>query len=154
MNPNAHSSPRIPPNPNPGPQSHQALQTLLTARRGIAWSRSGCIASILPSGLGLEFRNLRAHPYDGTWALSAPTEYPKMVTSVEGGPLQHVEWSPNGTDLAVIDASGRVSILAMTSSLNKPSVARNGLVDQGVDDLHSIVGCKWLGLLPVQRPVC
>jgi hypothetical protein len=126
---------------------------LLISPRGLAWSRWGCVVSILPSGTGLQFRSLRCHPYDGTWDLSEPSDYPQINRSLDACPLQHVCWSPNGSDLAVIDASGRISIFTMTNSLNKPNLAKNGFIEPA-DDLHAVAGAYWLNLFPVQRAVC
>ena len=123
--------------------------------RGIAWSKWGSVASIAANGAALELRNLRCHPRNGTWALSEPTVTPSFSSILDGGPLKHICWSPTGSDLAVIDAAGRVTILAVFSSLNKPSLSRSCEADPA-DDLQSIVGCYWLNLAPYppNRPVC
>lgn len=73
-----------------------------------------------------------------------------LIPDVAGGPVQHLSWSPTGTELAVIDAVGRVSILTTYAALNKPGVVRNCSIDN-VDDLNGVVGCFWLN---TQRPVC
>jgi mediator of RNA polymerase II transcription subunit 16 len=124
------------------------------ARRTIAWSKWGSIASITPDGAVLEFRNLRCSPEDGTWALSEPTKTPPLTSNSDGGPLKHICWSPTGSELAVIDAVGRVTILSIFSSLNKPTLSRHCQVDSA-DDLHGVVGCYWLNLAPypANRPV-
>jgi mediator of RNA polymerase II transcription subunit 16, fungi type len=71
----------------------------------------------------------------------------------DGLALQHLCWSPNGSDLAAIDAVGRVSILTIGTFMNKPSLARSGHTDP-TEDMHAVVGAYWLNLLPVQnRPV-
>ncbi len=127
----------------------------LTFCRRIAWSKWGSIASIAANGTSLELRNLRCHPRDGTWALSEPTVTSTLPsTGGGGGPLKHLCWSPTGSELAVADASGRITILSVFSSLNKPSLMRNSQSDP-LDDLHAIVGCFWLNLAPYppNRPV-
>ncbi|KFY19349.1 hypothetical protein V493_08002, partial [Pseudogymnoascus sp. VKM F-4281 (FW-2241)] len=113
----------------------------------IAWSRWGSIASITSNGLGLEFRNLRIHPKDGSWDLSDPTSIPQIAPAADGGQLKHLCWSPNGADLAAIDASGRIAILNLAQSLNKPTFTRNSNVDP-IDDLRAVVGAYWLNLSP------
>ncbi len=131
-----------------------ASNILLTPSRAIAWSKWGCLASITPDGAGLEFRNPRCHPRDGGWDLSDPTIFPQVTPSLDGGPLRHVCWSPNGSDLAAIDSSGRVSILTLANSLNKPNLVRSSQIDP-TEDIHSVVGAYWLNLFPIhQRPVC
>jgi hypothetical protein len=127
----------------------------LTPDRGIAWSKWGSIAAIASNGAALELRNLRCNPENGTWALSEPTATPNFSSAQDGGPLKHLSWSPTGSDLAVIDAAGRITILAVFSSLNKPSLSRPCGGDPA-DDLHGIVGCYWLNIAPYpsNRPVC
>lgn len=122
--------------------------------RGIAWSKWGSIAAISSNGVALELRNLRCHPKDGSWALSEPTTTPPFTNSLDGGPLKHLCWSPTGSELAVIDAAGRVTILGLFSSLNKPTLHRTSQLDPA-DDLHRVVGCYWLNLAPypANRPV-
>lgn len=102
----------------------------------------------------MEVRNLRIHPDDGAWALSVPLVTPNFSNSMEGGPLKHLSWSPNGSDLAAIDAAGRVTILSVFSTLNKPTLSRVGQGDPS-DDLHAVVGSYWLNLttIPPNRPV-
>lgn len=129
-------------------------QLALIRSRGIAWSKWGSIASITSNGAALELRNLRCSPEDGSWALSEPSITPPLV-NMDGGPLKHLCWSPTGSELAVIDSAGRVTILAIFASLNKPSISRNCQVDPP-DDLHKVVGCYWLNLgpYPANRLVC
>jgi mediator of RNA polymerase II transcription subunit 16 len=113
----------------------------------------GSIASITPNGAGLEFRNIRTHPKDGTWEMSGPTTIPQITPSLDGGPLQHLCWGPNGSDLAVIDAAGRIAILTLGHSLNRPNFTRSSQMDSP-EELHAVVGAYWLNLSPnTQRPV-
>jgi len=76
---------------------------------------------------------------------------PKFSKGNDGGPLKHLFWSPTGCDLAVVDSTGRVTILAVFSSLNKPSLSRLFESD-AADDLHSVVGCYWLNLATPYPP--
>ncbi|OBT45969.1 hypothetical protein VE00_03746 [Pseudogymnoascus sp. WSF 3629] len=115
--------------------------------QSIAWSRWGSIASITSNGLDLEFRNLRIHPKDGSWDLSDPTIIPQIAPTVDGGQLKHLCWSPNGADLAAIDSAGRIAILNLAQSLNKPTFTRNSNVDP-IEDLRAVVGAYWLNLSP------
>jgi mediator of RNA polymerase II transcription subunit 16 len=136
-------------------QPHMLFLHPLTFDRGIAWSKWGGIASIASNGAALELRNLRVHPDNGSWSLSEPSTTPNFASSLDGGPLKHLSWSPTGCDLAVIDASGRVTIMSVFSSLNKPSMSRPCSIDPA-DDLHAIVGSFWLNVAPypLNRPVC
>lgn len=128
---------------------------LTRTSRGIAWSRWGCIASIAPNGSSLELRNLRCDPADGTWALSEPTVVANFPLAIDGGQVKHLAWSPTGSDLAVIDTAGRVTIVSIFASLNKASLNRDSRADTA-DDLHGVVGCYWLNVAayPANRPVC
>lgn len=130
-------------------------ELLLQTLRAVAWSKWGSIAAISSNGATLELRNLRCHPEDGSWTLSEPTTTPPFTATLDGGPLKHLSWSPTGSELAVIDAAGRVTILGLFSSLNKPTLHRASQVDPA-DDLHRIVGSYWLNLAPYppNRPVC
>jgi mediator of RNA polymerase II transcription subunit 16 len=126
----------------------------LTVRRAIAWSKWGSIASISPGGTTLELRNLRCSSSDGSWALSEPTLTPPLSHGAETNPLKHLCWGPTGSELAAIDTAGRVTILSLFSSLNKPTLSRHAQLDTA-DDLHAVVGCYWLNLAPYPqtRPV-
>ncbi|PQE11142.1 RNA polymerase ii mediator complex subunit sin4 protein [Rutstroemia sp. NJR-2017a BVV2] len=136
----------------PTKELHQRVDELRGSGscQGIAWSKWGSIASINSAGTGLELRNLRCHPRDGSWDLSEPTVTPQLATNLDGGPLKHLSWSPTGSELAVVDSAGRVTILQIFSSLNKPTLARPCLTDSA-DDLHAVVGSFWLNLGPVQN---
>lgn len=137
--------------------AHQVYSEIyLTFHRAVAWSKWGSIASIAQGGTSLELRNLRCHPENGTWALSEPSSTPALTMASDGTvqPLKHLCWSPTGSDLAVIDAVGRVSILDVFSSLNKPSLRRDCRLDPA-DDSYAVVGCYWLNIAayPANRPV-
>ncbi|KAJ8127316.1 hypothetical protein O1611_g6320 [Lasiodiplodia mahajangana] len=110
------------------------------------WSKGGTIASIAPDGQSLELRYLRANPTDAAWELSEP----KVITpwqNLNGGPVVHLSWGPANSELAVVDAVGRVLLLNFNSDLNRPHVSRRWDGD-AVDDLHTIVGTYWLNQLP------
>ncbi|KAI8629437.1 RNA polymerase II mediator complex subunit Sin4 [Xylariaceae sp. FL1651] len=114
--------------------------------QGLAWSKGGTIASISPNGQSLELRYLRADPKDATWGLSEP----KVIApwqSLIGGPIVHLSWGPASSELAVIDAVGRVLLLNFNTDLNRPMISRRWDGD-AVDDLHAIVGTYWLNPLP------
>lgn len=123
--------------------------------RSVAWSKWGSIATIASNGTDLELRNLRCHPGNGTWALSDPTITSSTIPAPEGGPLRHLSWSPTGSELAIIDSVGRITIMGLFSTLNKSSLQRPSQLDP-VDDLHRVVGSFWLNIAPYgsgTRPV-
>lgn len=135
----------LPVRPDP-PRRRLRKDKLTIEKRSIAWSRWGSIASVTSNGLGLEFRNLRIHPKDGSWDLSDPTIIPQ-IAPIADGQLKHLCWSPNGADLAAIDSAGRIAILNLAQSLNKPTFTRNSNVDP-IEDLRAVVGAYWLNLSP------
>lgn len=121
------------------------LRPILIQSRSIAWSRQGCIAAITSNGC-LELQSLRIDPKDGSWGLSDPTLVPSVGTSSPGQvPLQHLSWSPNGVDLAMIDTAGRVAIFS-TLLMNQPTASRNVMQDS-IDELHGVAGSVWLNLM-------
>ena len=128
-------------------------RNLLTYFRHIAWSKWGSIASIASNGTALNLQNLRCNPSDGSWSLTEPLPLPRIVEA--DVPLKHLVWNPSGSDLAVIDSAGRVAILSLFNSLNRPTMSKNSREDPA-DDLQRVVGCYWLNLapLPPNRPVC
>lgn len=133
---------------------HQRIDELRTGSccQQIAWSKSGSIASVASDGYTLEIRHLRSHPEDGTWGLSR-SNVSNFNSSQDGGPIRHLVWSPTGSELAVIDSVGRVTILAMFASLNKLNIVKSCHIDS-VDDLQTVVGSYWLPLAayPPGRP--
>ncbi|ROT36946.1 mediator of RNA polymerase II transcription subunit 16 [Sodiomyces alkalinus F11] len=131
----------------PSKQLYQRVDDLRTRGccQAIAWSKSGVIASISPDGKSVQARVPRADPADGSWALSEPTTI-DLITATSSNPIVHLAWAPTAAhELAVIDATGRVAIVAFTGALNRPYPTRKW-DDDHVDDLHAVVGCFWLNL--------
>jgi mediator of RNA polymerase II transcription subunit 16 len=84
--------------------------------------------------------------------MSEASAVPDLTATREGGLLKHLCWSPNGSDLAVYDAAGRVCILSITTSLSRPVMTRPRSMDP-IDESHRVVGAHWLnigGPKPVQ----
>jgi mediator of RNA polymerase II transcription subunit 16, fungi type len=109
----------------------------------VAWSRGGGghIARITDDRLRVEFSCLVLDQKTLSWKLG-----PKKTEGVGLGALSSLAWSPLGTDLAVIDSTGRLTILRpSTTSSNRFSQVRSGLVDEP-DDFGQIVGLHWLSL--------
>ncbi|KAM0276145.1 hypothetical protein ACHAQH_007033 [Verticillium albo-atrum] len=131
----------------PSKQLAQRVDEMRTrgCAQGIAWSKSGTIASISSDGRSVQVRYLRADPKTGSWGLSEPTTV-DAITASPSTPIVHLAWAATSSnELAVIDAAGRVAILAFSVSLNRPFLTRKWDADH-VDDLHAIAGCFWLPL--------
>lgn len=68
-----------------------------------------------------------------------------------GGPIVHLSWAPTQTsDLAIIDAVGRITIVNFGTNINRPSTQRKWETDS-TDDLNSVVGTYWLNTLPTHK---
>ncbi|KAI0160980.1 RNA polymerase II mediator complex subunit Sin4 [Hypoxylon sp. FL1284] len=116
----------------------------------IAWSKSGTIASITHDGQQIQLRYIRAETKDASFALTEPTSVTPWA-NLAGGPVVHLSFGPCNSELAVIDAAGRVLILNFHANLNRPSLSRRWDHDP-VDDLHAVVGTYWLHNLPQTNP--
>ncbi|XDG09251.1 hypothetical protein ABKA04_008866 [Annulohypoxylon sp. FPYF3050] len=110
--------------------------------QGISWSKGGTIVSISPNGQALQIRYIQADEKDATFSLSKPTVWSPWG-SLPGGPLVHVIWGPVNSELAIIDAAGRVLIANFSGNLNRPTISRAWDGDS-VDDAQAIVGTYWL----------
>lgn len=65
----------------------------------------------------------------------------------------HISWAPTqSSELAVIDAAGRVLLLSFNTNLNKMLPIRKWDADP-VDDLHAVVGTYWMSPMPSHRGV-
>lgn len=66
------------------------------------------------------------------------------VTEAHGGlPLVHLLWNETGSELAVLDSSGRLSIYTITTALNQIAGQRQATFDPD-DDGNQVVGIMWL----------
>ncbi|KAI9041628.1 mediator of RNA polymerase II transcription subunit 16 [Aspergillus affinis] len=115
----------------------------------IAWSRQGCIAYITHDTLGVNLRHLECRPSDGKWILSEDTPLSPVTEAHDRHPLVHLSWNEVGSELAVADSSGRVSIYNIAIALNNLSGQRHAHFDPD-DDGGQIVGMMWLN---IQRSV-
>jgi mediator of RNA polymerase II transcription subunit 16 len=122
---------------------------MLYFNRKIAWSKLGCIAYISQDSLAVYIRHLRCRPSDGKWVLSEDTLL-NQVTDAHGGyPLIHLSWNESGSDLAIADSAGRVSIFAISMAMNSFGGSRSAMIDPD-DDGNQVVGMLWLN---INRPV-
>ncbi|KAL2817830.1 mediator complex, subunit Med16 [Aspergillus granulosus] len=109
----------------------------------IVWSRFGCIAYISQDSTRVHVRHLHSQQSDGTWALSEETPLPQITETHSGHTLVHLCWNEAGSELAVADSSGRVSIWSIPIALNSVNGARQAILDVD-DDGAQIVGMMWL----------
>lgn len=82
---------------------------------------------------------------DGKWTLSG--DYP--LTQISSGREQpnfvHLSWNQTGSELAVVDIFGRISIFSILITMNRFAMSRSCVMDQE-DDLGAIVGISWLNI--------
>lgn len=105
----------------------------------VAWSRGGHIARVAEDGTSVDFHHLTFNIECLTWKLS-----PRRTEAVGLGELASLAWSPSGSDLAVVDYSGRLSMFRPSAtSSNRFTQVRSGLLDTP-DGLGQAVGLYWL----------
>lgn len=68
-------------------------------------------------------------------------------------PIVHLSWSHLGTDLAILDAAGRLIIFSMVYALDRMSPVRTHLTEDE-DEVSVVVGMHWLSILPHEKRVC
>ncbi|OGE56422.1 hypothetical protein PENARI_c003G08846 [Penicillium arizonense] len=116
---------------------------LLGCCHKIAWSRMGCIASISQDGLRVNIRHLQCSSSDGKWELGKETPLTTVLETHHGNQLAHLSWNETGSELAVVDCSGRISIYSISIALNSLSILRQASFESG-DDGSQVVGLMWL----------
>ncbi|OCK74259.1 hypothetical protein K432DRAFT_430130 [Lepidopterella palustris CBS 459.81] len=115
----------------------------------IAWSKSGCVASITPDGRGVNFRAFFRNASDGKWVLG--NEMPlKNLPAHDEFPYVHISWAHIGTDLAVLDSAGRIYIFTNAFVLGRMNLTKTHVVDQE-DEMAAVVGMHWLSIIPHQQ---
>lgn len=88
-------------------------------------------------------RYLACKPADGKWALSEEHHQNQIAQLHAGQQMIHLCWNELGTDLAVLDVSGRISIFSISTALNNIAVNRQTVLDQP-DDGAQIIGMMWM----------
>ncbi|KAJ5098862.1 Mediator complex subunit Med16 [Penicillium argentinense] len=116
---------------------------LLGCRQKISWSRLGCVAYISPDGTRVSVRHLQCRPSDGKWGLSDEYPLPPVTEAHNGNQLVHLSCNETGSELAVVDCLGRVSIYSISMALNSITGQRQASFDSS-DDSNQIVGMMWL----------
>lgn len=115
----------------------------------MAWSKLGCIAYITQGGQAVNIRNLLCSAEDGKWTLSGDCPLNPSSAVLEQLNLVHLSWNQTGSELAVVDMFGRISIFSILIAMNRFATSRSCVLDQE-DDLGAIVGLSWLN---IDRPV-
>ena len=116
--------------------------------RKIAWSRMGAIAYITSDSRDVKICCLQFKENKGSWGMSEYTDRNfREFTSrfYRGYDFTHITWNPHGTDLLIIDSSGRIAVAIVFIALNRLIIAKvlNGDPE---DNLNAVVGSKWLDM--------
>lgn len=85
------------------------------------------------------------NPRDGQWLLTEGFPVPQARRVHEGQQLVHLSWNTAGTELAVVDVTGRVSLYAVYMSVNVLQALWGGF-QAPEDDLSELVGFWWLNM--------
>ena len=109
----------------------------------MAWSKLGCVAYITRDSDGVAVRNILCDPDNGKWVLSSEFSVPQSHLVAEGQQLAHISWNHTGSELAVVDVMGRISVFSIVVAMNRWVASRLGVSDQE-DDLGAIAGLAWL----------
>lgn len=115
----------------------------LTHPRKITWSRLGCVAYISPDGTRVSVRHLQCRPSDGKWVLGGESFLATVTEAHNGNRLVHLSCNETGSELAVVDCLGRVSIYSISMALNSITGLRQAMLDSS-DDSNQVVGMMWL----------
>lgn len=126
-----------------------SLDRNLTFFRKLAWSRQGCVAYVSADATKVNLRYLHCQPADGKWDLSDDNPSTLPMETSPGHVVVHLSWNELGSDLVVVESSGRVSIFTIGIALNAVNAYRPA-VDPD-DDSAQVVGMMWLNS---QRSVC
>ena len=114
----------------------------LTPFRKIAWSRQGCVAYVSADATKVNLRYLHCQPADGKWDLSDDNPSTLPMETLPGHVVVHLSWNELGSDLAVVESSGRVSLFSIGIALTSVNAYRPA-VDPD-DDSAQVVGMMWL----------
>lgn len=91
----------------------------------------------------MNLRNLYCNPATGFWTLSDGEEAKVIALSHNGYPLKHLSWSHSGTELAVTDILGNISVFSLLLAINRCTASRRCILG-AEDNLSVIVGLAWL----------
>lgn len=95
-------------------------------------------------------RHMLCNPPDGKWVLSEEYPLSQLSDAHAGQSLAHLSWNETGSDLAIFDTAGRISIFSVSTALNNVSISRQTMLDPP-DDNAQVVGTMWMNL---NRAVC
>ena len=108
----------------------------------------GAIAYITSDRRNVKISCLQFRESERIWDISDYTErnLSEFISRFyRGYDFTHVTWSPHGTDLLLIDSSGRIAVGIVFIALNRLIIAKV-LNSDPEDNLNAVVGLKWLDM--------
>lgn len=90
----------------------------------------------------MTLRNLYCNPSTGLWTLSDRDDVRTVTLVHEGLTPKHLSWNHSGTELAVTDTLGNISVISILTSINRWVSKR--CVWGAEDNLSDPVGLMWL----------
>lgn len=91
----------------------------------------------------MNLRHLLCDPKDGQGKLSEDYSEEEVSTVHSDHQIVHLSWNTVGTDIAIVDVFGQISIFTVQIPLNRIRVSRKCVMDPE-DNLSAVVGLKWL----------
>ena len=111
--------------------------------RRVAWSRIGCLAYLSNDNRSVILQHLICEPHTGQWNLSKQYQINDVRSAHGNTDLVHLSWSHLGSEIAVIDILGRISIHMVLLAMNRATCVKR-CIQEPEDDLSSAVGFMWL----------
>lgn len=109
--------------------------------RKIAWSNHGAIANISREGDAVTVHGyIQEQPL--SFGLTEPVQIDTAPVHLHQE-IVHISWSQSGTELAVVDAAGRITVYKTSIALNRLEGVGKFVPDQS-DTSAAFVGLEWL----------
>jgi mediator of RNA polymerase II transcription subunit 16, fungi type len=103
----------------------------------------GVAAYINLDGTQICLRNMLCKPEDGKFVLSSEATIAHLPAASEGRQIVHLSWNPTGTELAVVDSLGGVTLYIIWITVNRLQTARALPREEQVDDCSAILSTFW-----------
>jgi hypothetical protein len=116
----------------------------------VAWSRLGCVAALSLESLSVNIGHLLFSGAGEKWLLHKEQAIDLSANGENQHPVLQLEWSQSGSDLALADSAGRVTVVNVSAmALNETTVVRPAILDRE-DELGQVLAMCWLN---IDRPV-
>jgi hypothetical protein len=121
--------------------------------RKLAWSNTGSVARISPDGLKVTFCVCVENPKTGAWVPGKESPHP--IHAPDGSRFVHVQFSPIGHDLVVVDEVGSTHMFLGPTGLGRMHVSNSdfGFDRTGRSSNDAVAGLHWLPVWPTEFKV-